>query len=84
MMRHSRLRLRASVLLAALVLLLTGHAVVLYFSSSHAALPASIVVFVIVLIAIKHLGLLGATYGLLRRRVRRQKQRSRAAPLADE
>jgi len=84
MMRHGRLSLRTWVLLAALVLLLTGHAVVLYFFSSHAALPASIVAAVFVLIVIKHLGLLGAVYGLLRRHARRQKQRSRAVPLADE
>jgi len=43
-----------------------------------------IVAAVLVLIVIKPLRLLGATYGLLRRRVQRQKQRFRAVPVADE
>ena len=49
---------------------LVGHSVVLYYFLSHTALSAAVVSGVIVLIVIKHLGLLGSLYSLFRRRHR--------------
>jgi hypothetical protein len=80
MTRHSRLRSRTWLLPVAFVILAAGHGVILYLFSSHVALPASIVSGVIILVVVKHWGLLGPVSALLRRR----KERSRAAPLADE
>ena len=54
------------------VLLIAGHGVILYYASSHLALSAGLISGVIVLIVIKHLGLLGPTYALLRRHWRRR------------
>jgi len=60
-------------MLAALaVMLIAGHGVILYYASSHLTLSAGLVSGAILLIVIKHLGLLGPTYALLRRRWRRR------------
>lgn len=54
------------------LILIAGHGIVLYYVSSHMALSAAIVSGVILLVVIKHLGLLGPAYALFRRRARRK------------
>jgi hypothetical protein len=49
------------------IVAVVAHSVVLYFVWSHTALSAAAVSGVIVLILIKHLGLLGPLYALFRR-----------------
>ena len=69
---HSLQRSRIGVVVALAVALIAGHAVVLYYASSHLALSAGLGSGVILLIVIKHLGLLGPAYALFRRRWRRR------------
>ena len=70
-MKHDgRLLKRTLLLSAAVVVLIAGHGIVLYYVSTHAALSAGIVSGVIVLVVIKHLGLLGPLYAWLKRRPR--------------
>jgi hypothetical protein len=69
---HPRSRRRVWLLTALGVMLLAGHGVILYYASSHLALSAGLVSGVILLIVIKHLGLLGPTYAVLRSRWRRR------------
>ena len=66
----SLLQGRIWTLLAIVVVLMAAHGVILYYFSSHLALSSAVVAGVIVLAVIKHLGLLGSLYGLLRRRSR--------------
>ncbi len=47
------------------------HSVVLYYVLSHRTVSAAVVSGIIALIAVKHLGLFGPLYALLRRRLRR-------------
>jgi hypothetical protein len=61
--------LRWMVLVGAAVLI-AGHGTILYYVSSHTALSA-VVSGVIVLVVVKHLGLLGPLYALFRDRSRR-------------
>ena len=68
---HRRLRGRAGMLPLAVVILIAGHGILLYYFSSHVALPMAIVSGVTILMLIKHLGLLGPVYALFRRRARR-------------
>ena len=75
---HSRLRARGWMLPVGVVILIAGHGIVLYYFSSHVALSAAVVSGVIILVVIKHLGVLGSTYALFRRRARRN------APLDDQ
>jgi membrane protein YdbS with pleckstrin-like domain len=67
---HSRMRLWM-LLVPVGVIGLVVHSVVLYYVFSHTALSAAVMSGVIVLIVIKHLGLLGPLYALFRRRARR-------------
>jgi membrane protein YdbS with pleckstrin-like domain len=53
------------------VVMLVAHSVVMYYVLSHTAMSAAVLSGVIVLIAIKHVGLLGPLYALLSRRPRR-------------
>jgi len=69
---HSRLRGRAWLLLVGVIILIVGHGIVLYYVSSHVALSAAVVLGVIILVVIKHLGLLGPLYALFRRSARRK------------
>ena len=69
---HALSRRRMWVLALLAVLLIAGHGIILYYASSHLALSVGLVSGVIVLIVIKHLGLLGPTYALLRRHWRRR------------
>jgi hypothetical protein len=55
-------------LLAVAGVLVTGHAIILYYFSSHVAFSSAVVAGVIVVAVIKHVGLLGSLRGLLRRR----------------
>ncbi len=48
--------------------LLAGHGVILYYASSHLVLSAAVLSGAIILLVIKHVGLLGPLYALLRRR----------------
>jgi hypothetical protein len=50
------------------VVLLAGHGVILYFISSHWMATSAVLSGVIILLAVKHLGLLGSVYALFRRR----------------
>jgi high-affinity Fe2+/Pb2+ permease len=54
--------------------LIAGHGVVLYLFSSYFAASAA-VTSVVLLVILKHLGLLGGAYGLLRRKWRRGQER---------
>jgi hypothetical protein len=69
---HSLPRSRTGAVVVLAVLLIAGHSVILYYASSHLALSAGLVSGVILLIVIKHLGLLGPAYALFRRRRQRR------------
>jgi len=56
---------RIWMLLPIAVVLIVGHGIILYYFSRHLALSVA-VVSVIFLVAIKHVGLLGSLYNLLR------------------
>lgn len=71
MKEHRRLRIRPWMLLVGVIGLVAGHVALLYYGLSHAALSAAVVSSVVVLIVVKHLGLLGPLYALFRRRARR-------------
>ena len=64
---HSRLLTRTWMLLVGVVGLIAGHVYVL----SHMGLSAAVVSGTIILVVIKHLGLLGPLYALFQRRSRR-------------
>jgi hypothetical protein len=68
---HGQLLRRTWMIGVGAVVLIAGHAVALRYLSSHTAFPAAVVSGVIALVAIKHLGLLGPLYALIRRRFRR-------------
>lgn len=58
-------------LLAGAMILIAGHGLILYYFSSHLALSAAAITGVIVLVIVKHLGLLGPLYAIVRRVWRR-------------
>jgi hypothetical protein len=68
---HSRPRARAWILPVGVVILIAGHGILLYYISSDMGPSAVVVSGVIILVVIKHLGLLGPLYVLFRRRSRR-------------
>ena len=68
---HKPLHARPWLLAAVIIALVAGHAIVLYYFSSHVALSAAAVSGVVVLLVVKHLGLLAPLYALFRRRARR-------------
>ena len=51
------------------VVLVAGHGIILYYGSSHAALSGAVLSSVAILVIVKHLGLVGSLYALLRRRL---------------
>jgi hypothetical protein len=57
--------------LAGAAVLIAGHGVILYYVSSHIVVSTAVVVGAIVLVVVKHLGLLGPLYAMLRK-VRRR------------
>jgi uncharacterized protein YybS (DUF2232 family) len=59
---------RPWILAVLLVLLLAGHGVILYYLSSRVALSAAVFFGVVLLLVLKHVGLLGPVYALIRRR----------------
>ena len=69
---HPLSRRRMWVVSVLALILLAGHGLILYYASSHLALSAGLASGVILLIVIKHLGLLGSAYAFLRRRWRRR------------
>ena len=70
MRRHSALRARAWMLVLGAFILIAGHGIILYYVTSHVALSGTVVSGAIILIVIKHLGLLAPVYALFRRRRR--------------
>ena len=54
------------IMAAGIVLLIAGHGIILYFVSSHVGVSTVVAVFL--LIVLKHLGVFGSGYALLRRR----------------
>ena len=71
MKAYGRLRIRPWMLLVpAGVIILAVHSAVLYYVVLHMSLPIAAVSGVIVLIVVKHLGLLSPLYVLFRRRHR--------------
>jgi hypothetical protein len=66
MKNHKRLWM----LLAGAMILIAGHGVILYYFSSHLALSAGVVAGLVVLLVVKHLGLLGPLYAILRKALR--------------
>jgi hypothetical protein len=61
-------RLRWLILPVAAIAFIAAHGIVLYFAWSHLALPAAVIAGLILLMVLKHLGLLGPLYALFRRR----------------
>ena len=53
------------------LLLLAGHGFILYYASSHMVLSAGVVIGIVLLVVIKHLGLLGPAFALFRRHRRK-------------
>jgi hypothetical protein len=53
--------------LIGITLILAAHGIVLYYASAHLALSATVAAGLAVLVIGKHLGLLGALHGLMRR-----------------
>jgi hypothetical protein len=72
MTSHTRLHARAWMVMLGVITLIAAHGIILYYFSAHMALSAAVVSGVIILVVIKHLGLLGPVYALLRRRARRK------------
>jgi hypothetical protein len=65
---HLLARRRVWMLPVLVIVLLAGHGVLLYYVSSHVMLSAAVLSGAIILLVIKHLGLVGPLYALLRRR----------------
>ena len=64
---HLPARRRVWILPVLLVILLAGHGLILYYVSSHVMLSAVVLSGAIILLAIKHAGLLGPVYAFFRR-----------------
>ena len=62
-----RLAFRRNWILPILLVLLAGHGVILYYLSSHVMLSTAVLSGAMILLVIKHVGLLGPLYALLRR-----------------
>jgi len=65
---HLLARSRLWILPLLLVVLLACHGVILYYVSSHMLLSAAAISGAIILLVMKHVGLLGQVYALFRRR----------------
>ena len=59
--------------LTAIPVLIAAHGVILYYFSSHMTLSVAVIFGVIAMVVVKHLGLLGPLYALLRKALRRPK-----------
>jgi hypothetical protein len=74
-MNGHRRRLTRTSIFFGVVALIAGHGTILLYAWSHTAMSAAVVSGVIILVAIKHLGLLGALSALSRRRSRQGAER---------
>ena len=63
--------MRAWLILLGLIVLIAGHGVVLYYISSYKVVSASVLLGVVVLVVLKHVGVLVPFFAMLRRRGRR-------------
>ena len=68
---HNLTRGRVWIVAVLAVVLIAVHGSILYYASSHMALSAGIIAGTVVLIVIKHLGLLGPVLALFRRHRRK-------------
>jgi hypothetical protein len=59
----------SSFVLGIVAVLIAGHGFFLYYVSSHVRFSAAVLCGLIAVVAIKHLGLLGSLYALLRRQL---------------
>ena len=57
--------------LAILAMVIAGHAVMLYYVSSHTAMSMAVIAIVLAVVLAKHVGLIGSLYALLRKSLRR-------------
>lgn len=73
--RHRLPHRHAWILPLLLIVLVAGHGVILYYVSSRVMLSAAVLSGAILLLVIKHLGLLGPVYALFRRRRSQHKSR---------
>ena len=58
-------------LLAGAMILIAGHGAIPYYVSSHLALSSAVIAGMVVLVVVKHLGLLGPLYAIWRKAWRR-------------
>lgn len=65
---HLLARRRVWLLPLLATVLLAGHGVILYYVSSHVMLSAAVLSGAVILLVVKHVGLLGPLYALFRRR----------------
>ncbi len=65
---------RAWMLPIAVIVLIAGHGAFLHYAASHAALSTAVISGLVVLVAIKHVGLLGPAYAVLRRFLRHDRR----------
>jgi hypothetical protein len=72
MKEHRFLRGRIWMLAVVAIVAIAGHGFMLYYSSSHFTLSVTVVSGVILVVTIKHLGLLGSLYTMLRRQSRQR------------
>jgi hypothetical protein len=69
---HSFTRGRLLIVAILALVLIAGHGLILYSASKHVQLSAGLAAGVVLLIGIKHLGLLGPAFALVRRRRRKE------------
>ena len=69
---HGLTRGRLWILALLALVLMAGHGVILYYASSHMAFSVAVVAGVALLVFIKHLGLFGAAFALLRKHWRKR------------
>jgi membrane protein YdbS with pleckstrin-like domain len=67
---HNRMLTRSWLLLAAAVVLIASHAMILRYVLQHKSLSGAVIAGVIILVLMTHLGLLSRLYALFRRRSR--------------
>jgi len=64
MRQYNTMRVRAWILTVGVIIVIAGHGIFLYYLASYVPLSAAVVSGAIVLVVIKHLGLLGLVYAL--------------------
>jgi len=68
MTRHRLSKIRLWIVLLGVAVLVAAHGVILYYAASHTALPFALASGVLLLVVVKHLGLFGPVFALVRRR----------------